>query len=118
VDSIRYYLCAAATYGSDLNFSEESLITMHNSELADALGNLVHRVLNLMQKYCNGVVPDVQHDAAFALPFDLAVLKAGVREDMKQCALHLALFKAMEAVRATNRCDIYLLRSVDFAFLG
>lgn len=103
VDSIRYYLCASTTYGSDLNFSEDSLVTMHNSELADALGNLVHRVLNLMQKYCNGVVPETTHDAAFALPFDLAQLKRGVREDMKSCALHLALFKAMEAVRATNR---------------
>lgn len=103
MDSIRYYLCASTTYGSDLNFSEDSLVTMHNSELADALGNLVHRVLNLMQKYCNGVVPETVHDAAFALPFDLALLKRGVREDMKSCALHLALFKAMEAVRATNR---------------
>lgn len=103
VDSIRYYLCASTTYGSDLNFSEDSLVTMHNSELADALGNLVHRVLNLMQKYCNGVVPETTHDPAFALPFDLAALKSHVREDMKSCALHLALFKAMEAVRATNR---------------
>jgi hypothetical protein len=76
---------------------------MHNSELADVLGNLVHRVLNLTQKYCNGVVPDVSHDPAFALPFDLGALKAGVKEDMKLCALHLAQFKAMEAVRATNR---------------
>jgi len=103
VDSIRYYLCASATYGSDLNFSEDALTTMHNSELADALGNLVHRVLNLTHKYCNGVVPDATHDAALPLPFDLAVLKQGIRDDMNSCALHLALFKAMEAVRATNR---------------
>lgn len=107
MDSIRYYLCAAATYGSDLNFSEDSLIAMHNSELADVLGNLVHRVLNLTQKYCDGKVPDAQHDAAFALPFDLAALKAGVTEDMKLCALHLAQFKAMEAVRATNKYVVH-----------
>lgn len=43
LDSIRYYLCASVTYGADLSFSEASLITMHNSELADILGNLVHR---------------------------------------------------------------------------
>ena len=103
MDSIRYYLCASTTYGADLNFSEDSLVTMHNSELADVLGNLVHRVLNLTQKYCAGAVPDVPHDAAFGLPFDLAQLKRGVQADMKDCALQLALFKAMEAVRATNR---------------
>ena len=87
-----------------MNFSEESLVTMHNSELADVLGNLIHRVLNLTQKYCEGVVPDVQHDAAFGLPFDLQLLKKGISEDMQaNCSIHLALFKAMEAVRATNR---------------
>jgi len=103
VDTIRYYLCAAATYGMDLNFSEDSLVTMHNSELADILGNLVHRVLNLAQKYCSGAVPETSHDATFGVPFDLAALKSGIRQDMESCALHLALFKAMEAVRATNR---------------
>lgn len=61
-DTLRYYACASITYGADINFSEESLVQMHNSELADILGNLVHRVLNLAQKYCGGVLPDVAHD--------------------------------------------------------
>jgi methionyl-tRNA synthetase len=103
VDSIRYYLTASTTYGADLNFSEDSLVTMHNSELADVLGNLIHRVLNLTQKYCGGVVPDVPHDAVFVPPFDLAALKNGVKEELKGCAIQLALFKGMEAARATNR---------------
>jgi len=59
-DSLRYYMCAAASYGSDLNFSEESLVQMHNSELADILGNLVHRVMNLTQKYCGGLIPECE----------------------------------------------------------
>lgn len=76
---------------------------MHNSELADVLGNLVHRVLNLAQKYCDGKVPDCEHDLEFHTPFDLRALKDAVRDDMSKCALNLALFRAMEAVRATNR---------------
>jgi len=103
VDTIRYYLCAATTYGSDVNFSEESMISMHNSELADVLGNLIHRVLNLAQKYCEGIVPDVTHDSSFNLPFDLSLLKNSIRNDIHECSLNLALFKAMDAVRATNR---------------
>ena len=51
VDSIRYYMCSSATYGADLNFSEEVLTTNHNSELADTLGNLVHRSLNLCKVF-------------------------------------------------------------------
>jgi methionyl-tRNA synthetase len=78
-------------------------MTMHNSELADTLGNLVHRGINLCVKFCNAQIPDVEHDASFALPFDLAALAAAVAEDMKSCSLNLAVFRAMEAVRATNR---------------
>jgi methionyl-tRNA synthetase len=79
------------------------MVSMHNSELADTLGNLVHRGVNLCIKYCEGKIPDVQHDPQFGLPFDLAALEAGVRADLESCAMNSAIFKAMEAVRATNR---------------
>ncbi len=29
--------------------------------------------MNLIQKYCGGVVPDTVHDEGFELPFDLKV---------------------------------------------
>ena len=59
VDTFRWYLCKEAPYGGELSFSEDSLMDMHNSDLADTLGNLVHRATNLCGKYCGGVVPDV-----------------------------------------------------------
>ena len=98
-------MCASVTYGADLSFSESFLVTMHNSELADILGNLVHRALTLCQKYCGGKVPDTLHDESLSqlLPFDLLALKQGVEEDMKSSAIHSAVFKAMDAARATNR---------------
>lgn len=95
----------ATTYGMDLSFSEHSLVMMHNSELADILGNLVHRGLNLCLKFCKGVIPDVKHDEQFPLPFDVAALRKGVYEDMNdnKNAINAALFRAVDAVRATNR---------------
>ena len=32
---------------------------MHNADLCDNIGNLVHRAASLCQSNCNGVVPDV-----------------------------------------------------------
>jgi len=96
-------MSASTTYGTDLNFSEVSLVSMHNSELADTLGNLVHRGLNLCQKFCEGKIPDVEHDSAFNLPFSLDDLRNGVIEEMKSCNISIALFRTMEAVRATNK---------------
>ena len=105
MDSIRYYMCASVSYGSDISFSEDALVTMHNSELADVLGNLVHRALTLCLKYCGGTVPDTQHDEHLPqrLPFDLAAIRSAVQEDIKGSAIHAAVFRAMEAARATNR---------------
>ena len=76
---------------------------MHNSELADILGNLVHRILNLAIKYCNGRIPDTQHDPAFALPFDLEALINGTKDDLVNNCINGSLFRAVEATRATNR---------------
>lgn len=105
VDSIRYYMVASISYGSDISFSEDSLEAMHNSELADVLGNLVHRALSLCHKYCGGSIPDTQHDEHLPqrLPFDLSAIRVAVQEDLKSCAIHAALFRGMEAARATNR---------------
>jgi methionyl-tRNA synthetase len=63
----------------------------------------VNRVLNLCIKYCGGVIPDVVHDPAFSLPFDLLALVRGCHADMQTCAINSACFKAMEAARETNK---------------
>ncbi len=102
-DTLRYYFINSATYGADLNFSEAAMISMHNSELADTLGNLVHRGINLCVKYCDGIIPDVSHDATYALPFNLEALDSDIRADLETCSLNTAVFKAMDAVRSTNK---------------
>jgi methionyl-tRNA synthetase len=93
----------ATSYGSDLNFSQQSLVMMHNSELADILGNLVHRGLTLCLKYCDGAIPDSTHDSSFPLPFDFEVLDREIRNDLTSSSLSVATFRAMDAVRATNK---------------
>lgn len=102
-DSLRYYLTSSITYGADLNLSASNMIQMHNSELADVAGNLIHRVLTLCGKYCNNVVPDVQHDEKCGMPFDLTQLVQSTTDAMKGFATHTCIHLAMEAVRSTNR---------------
>lgn len=62
IEPIRYYLLREVPLGNDLAFSEKNLIERTNSELADGLGNLVYRVLSMIEKYCNGTIPDVTLD--------------------------------------------------------
>lgn len=54
VDVFRYYILRDMTFGEDGNFSYDSYITRYNSELANDLGNLLYRTLNMGFKYFNG----------------------------------------------------------------
>jgi len=64
--ALRYYLMADIATGRDADFSEERLIQRHNVDLANGLGNLVNRTLNMTRKYREG------SPNAADLPGDLA----------------------------------------------
>ena len=55
-DAIRYFLLREITLGQDGNFSRDALIERINADLANDLGNLLHRTLNMITKFQNGVI--------------------------------------------------------------
>jgi len=57
LDQTRYFLLREFPFGQDGNFSEERMIAVTNSELANNVGNLVQRTLSMIQKNCGGMVP-------------------------------------------------------------
>lgn len=76
-DAIRYYLMTATTFGQDGNFTEEDFKRRVNANLANNLGNLLNRALNMTQKYFDGCVPTPEGlDAATLYGDDPAALAA------------------------------------------
>lgn len=56
-DYLKYFLLREIPLSSDYNFDINLLVSRVNDELADKMGNLVNRVINMVIKYCNGVIP-------------------------------------------------------------
>ena len=55
-EALRYYLMSDIATGKDADFSEERLIQRYNTDLANNLGNLLNRTLNMAHKYRDGVL--------------------------------------------------------------
>ena len=56
-DAFRYFLLREVPFGNDGDFSDAALVGRINSDLANDLGNLLNRTLQMIINYSGGVVP-------------------------------------------------------------
>ena len=56
-DAFRYFLLREMVFGLDSDFSEAALVGRINADLANNLGNLVSRTVNMTGRFCDGKVP-------------------------------------------------------------
>ena len=57
LDAFRYYVVRELGIGPDGNWTDEGFRVRYNCELANGLGNLLNRAVNMLNKYRAGVVP-------------------------------------------------------------
>ena len=55
-EAVRYYLMSDIAMGKDADFSEARLVERYNADLANNVGNLLNRTLNMAHRYRDGVV--------------------------------------------------------------
>jgi methionyl-tRNA synthetase len=104
VDAFRYFLIREMNVGQDSEFTVEQFLVRYNSELANNLGNLVNRTLNMTTRFAAGVVPaaEVTEDPER----ELQELWTRTRDEAvplcEQFQFHTALERGMAFVTATN----------------
>jgi methionyl-tRNA synthetase len=104
VDAFRYFVMREMNVGQDAEFTREQFLVRYNSELANNLGNLVNRTLNMTTRYVGGVVPvpEVTED----LETSLQELWAKTRDEvipLCECfQFHTALERTMVFLTETN----------------
>ncbi len=57
-DSFRYFMVTAASIGRDGNYSDEDFKEKVNSQIANNIGNLLNRTLNMLVKYFDGNIEE------------------------------------------------------------
>lgn len=62
VDAVRYYLARDIATGKDSDFDPERLFVIFNSEMANGLGNLLNRSLNMTKASLGSVLEAYQYD--------------------------------------------------------
>ena len=53
-DAFRYFLVRDAALDRDAEFSRERIENRYQGDLANDLGNLLHRLVHMVGRYCNG----------------------------------------------------------------
>lgn len=96
--ALRYYLMVDIVTGKDADFSEERLRSRHNDELANNVGNLLNRTLNMSARYKGSVLRNVrvEHELLTALvsvelPQAVAVYSKAMEEYQVDAALRAAV---------------------------
>src|SRR5437764_10831959 len=99
-EALRYYLVSDIATGKDADFSEERLIERYNADLANNLGNLLNRTLNMAHRYREGVVKQTGGDSP--LTAQAAELTRNYSEAMSSYEIHAALERVGEFMTACN----------------
>ena len=121
LDQVRYFLLREVPFGQDGSYSEESIVTRINTDLANELGNLAQRSLSMVNKNLDGTVPQPGPFSAedTALLDHADGLLARVREAFDEQAMHLALeaiwLMLGEANRYFSAQQPWVLRKSDTA---
>jgi methionyl-tRNA synthetase len=93
IDALRYYLAREVRFGEDGTFTAEGFEARYGGELANELGNLLNRVVSMVGRYRDGMVPEDQGDDA-----EIAAEVAAAAEALVAAFLRLDLSRGIEDV--------------------
>jgi methionyl-tRNA synthetase len=99
-EAVRYYLVSDIATGQDADFSEERLVRRYNGDLANSLGNLLNRSLNMAHRYRDGIVKRTGGDSPLAT--QVADLLQEYERAMSRFEVHSTISRLVEFATTCN----------------
>jgi len=105
-EAVRYYLMSDIATGKDADFSEERLIERYDTELANKLGNLLNRTVNMIQRYRSGKLSKA-NDVGFTDKTSFAELIASVVDQYAEASGSYSVDEAVgQAIHFAQLCNV------------
>lgn len=79
VDATRYLLVSQFPFGKDGNISQDRMKEIYNAYLVNGIGNLLRRVLKMVEKDFNGTIPTKKQENKEINCLSILALKSGKR---------------------------------------
>ncbi len=102
-DSLRYFLLREVPLGLDGNFSWSAIISRVNSDLANDLGNLVYRTLNMSEKYFDGSIRGFKNEMPSQFKDSFKYLEENYEMLMDECKFSNALEEVFKFISTMNK---------------
>ncbi|MEI6787022.1 MAG: methionine--tRNA ligase [bacterium] len=105
VDPFRYFLMAEMILGQDASFTEEAFIRRYNADLANDLGNILSRLLKMIESYTGGLLPEPGAPGEEELLLRAAAVESAGAMEVAITGMRLdqGLAAVTNVVRAANR---------------
>ncbi len=105
LDAVRYFLLREIAFGQDGVYSEEALVARLNADLANDLGNLLHRTLAVIQRFSGGKVPQPAELSAadLAIKRSALELKSNVSDLLDRLEVSSACINIWKLIGHANK---------------